>query len=167
MFGGGSRAPVAITLLVKNSKTTHEGCKIRYHDIGDYLTRKEKLEALSEAVSIKGFTDWQTITPNKYYDWIDQRSEAFAEFYPLGSQDARSGNADDTIFSLYSQGMKTGRDAYTYNFSRGVCAENAGRMTEDYLAALSELEANPELIADEVARRYTSNISWDRNSGII
>ena len=162
VFGGGSRAPVAITLLVKNSKATHEGCKIRYHDIGDYLTREEKLEALSEAVSIKGFTDWQTITPNKHYDWIDQRSEAFAEFYPLGSQDARSGNADDTIFSLYSQGMKTGRDAYTYNFSRGVCAENAGRMTEDYLAALSELEANPELIADEVARRYTSNISWDR-----
>ena len=58
--------------------------------------------------------------------------------------------------------MKTGRDAYAYNFSRGVCAGNAGRMTEDYVAALSELEANPELIADEVARQYTANISWDR-----
>ena len=54
VFGGGSRAPVAITLLVKNPDAAHEGCKIQYRDIGDYLTREEKLDALSEAVSISG-----------------------------------------------------------------------------------------------------------------
>ena len=59
VFGGGSRAPVAITIFVKNPNATHEGCKIHYRDIGDYLTREEKLEALREAVSIKGFSDWQ------------------------------------------------------------------------------------------------------------
>ena len=82
VFGGGSRAPVAITILVKNPKAIHEGCKIYYCDIGDYLTRQQKLEALSEAVSIKGFSDWQPITPNRYYDWVDQRSEAFARVLP-------------------------------------------------------------------------------------
>ena len=162
VFGGGSRAPVAISLLVKKPDATHEECKIYYRDIGDYLTHEQKLKTLSEAVSIKGFSDWQAITPNKHYDWVNQRSDAFAKFYPLGSQDARSGNANDTIFSLYSQGMKTGRDAYAYNFSNGVCAENARRMTQDYLDALSELETNSELIADEVARRYAANLSWDR-----
>ena len=55
VFGGGSRAPVAITILVKNPNATHEGCKIHYRDIGDYLTREQKLEALTEAVSIKGY----------------------------------------------------------------------------------------------------------------
>ena len=34
-------------------------------------------------------------------------------------------------------------------------------MTQDYLAALSELKANPELMADDVARRHSSNIKWD------
>ena len=63
VFGSGSRAPVAIMILVKNPNATHEGCKIHYRDIGDYLTRQQKLEALTEAVSIKGISDWQAITP--------------------------------------------------------------------------------------------------------
>ena len=54
VFGGGSRAPVAIMIFVKNPNATHDGCKIHYRDIGDYLTREQKLEALREAVSIKG-----------------------------------------------------------------------------------------------------------------
>ena len=160
VFGSGSRAPVAVTILVKNPNATHEGCKIQYHDIGDYLTREEKLEALQEALSMKGFCDWQPIIPDRHYDWVDQRSEAFAEFYPLGSQDVRAGNADDAIFELYSQGVKTNRDVYIYNFTRDACAENARRMTQDYLDALSELNENPELTADEVARRHTENVTW-------
>ena len=79
VFGGGSRAPVAISILVKNPNATHEGCKIQYRDIGDYLTREEKLETLREKESISGFNDWETITPDKHYDWIGQRNEAFAE----------------------------------------------------------------------------------------
>ena len=160
VFGSGSRAPVAITIFVKNSNPTHEGCKIHYHDIGDYLTREEKLEALREAVSIKGFSDWQAITPDKSYDWIDQRSEAFAQFYPMGSKETKAGKANDAIFRLYSLGLATGRDAYIYNFSRDACAENAERMTQSYLVAISELEENPELSVNEVARRHTENITW-------
>ncbi|MDE0017093.1 MAG: damage-inducible protein, partial [Candidatus Poribacteria bacterium] len=138
----------------------HEGCYIHYRDIGDYLTREEKLKALNDAKSIKGFSDWQTIKPNKHYDWIDQRSEAFTEFYPLGTKEAKADKADDAIFRLYSQGVKTNRDAYIYNFAHSACAENARRMTQDYLDALSELEENPELSAEEVARHYTDNVTW-------
>ena len=161
VFGGGSRAPVAITLFVKNPNATHEGCKIQYRDIGDYLTREQKLEALREAVSITGFSDWQTITPNAHHDWIDQRSDAFAEFYPIGSQDARTGRADNVIFKLFSPGYLTGRDAYIYNFSNDACAENAKKMVQNYLAAISELEENPELTLDEVVSRHNSHIKWD------
>ena len=161
VFGGGSRAPVSIMILVKNPNATHDGCKIQYHDIGDYLTREEKLDALTNAVSIKGFSDWQTIIPDKHYDWIDQRSEVFAKFYPLGSKEAKAGKMDDTIFGLYSQGLETTRDAYIYNFSRDACAENALRMTQDYLDALSELEDNPEVSVDEVASRHNESIKWN------
>ena len=162
VFGSGSRAPVAITIFVKNPNATHDGCKIHYRDIGDYLTREQKLEALRAAVSIKGISDWQTITPDEHNDWIDQRNEAFDEFYPLGSEDAKAGNADDAIFGLYSRGLATGKDAYIYNFSRDVCAENAQRMTQSYLNALQEREDNPELTVEQVIRRHTSGIKWDR-----
>ena len=162
VFGSGSRAPVAITILVKNPNATHEDCKIHYRDIGDYLTREEKLEALSESVSINGFSDWQTIIPNKHHDWIGQRSDAFAEFYPLGTKETKAGNADNGIFKLYSNGYKTGKDAYIYNFSRNACAQNALRMTQDYSAAISELEEKHELTVEAVINRHNLNIKWDR-----
>ncbi len=108
----GQGHPVAITILVKNPNTTHKGCRIHYKDIGDYLTREEKLTKLRKAVSISGVSDWQEITPDEHYDWIEQRNAAFARFYPLGSKDAKAGAADDTIFGLYSRGLSTGRAAY-------------------------------------------------------
>ena len=164
VFGSGSRALVAITILVKNPNATHEGCKIHYRDIGDYLTREQKLEVLREAVSIKGVSDWQTITPDKHYDWIHQRSEAFAEFYPLGSDEARAGEVDDTIFRMYSRGVNTGRSAYIYNFSRNACAEIAQRMTKCYLAALADIKHILKPTKDQVkkvAACHASHLKWD------
>ena len=161
VFGQGSRAPVAITILVKNPNVAQDGCRIYYRDIGDYLSREEKLEALDKAGSISGFSDWQRITPDEHHDWIGQRSDTFAQFYPMGSNDARMGVVDDTIFGLYSRGLTTGKDIYIYNFSRDACAENAQRMTQDYLNALQEREDNPELTVDAVARRHSSNLKWE------
>ncbi len=161
VFGSGSRAPVAITILVKNPHASHDGCYIRYKDIGDYLTREDKLEILHKAGAISRVSDWKTIRPDKHHDWIGQRNDAFAQFYPLGSKEARTGNVNNTIFGLYSQGLKTGRDAYIYNFSRNTCAGNARKMIKDYLAALSEMQANSQLLADEVTRSHSSNLKWD------
>ena len=162
VFGNATQSPVAITLLVKNSNVEYDGCHIHYRDIGGELKREEKLKTLSEKVSISGFRDWQIITPNRHYDWVDQRSEAFTEFYPIGTKEAKAGRADDAIFMLYSRGLATSRDPYVYNFSRNTCAENALRMTQDYLAALSEIETNPGLTEDVAARRNASNVRWDR-----
>ena len=160
VFGGGSRAPVAVTILVKNPNATHEGCKIGYRDIGDYLTRQEKLEELREAESISGFSDWDTITPDKHNDWIDQRNEAFANFYPMGSEDTKRGKADNAIFRLYVRGLETTRDAYIYNFTKNTCAEIALRMTQEFLAARFDMNENSDLTADEAAQRHSSNIKW-------
>ena len=162
IFGQGSRAPVAISIFVKNPEAKHDGCKIKYRDIGDYLTREEKLEILRDKEAISGFTDWDTITPDKHHDWIEQRSKAFVQFYPMGSKEAKAGKADNTIFELFSNGFKTGRDAYIYNFSRNVCADSAEQMTQSYLAALSELEGNPGLTIEQLIQRHNSNIKWDR-----
>ncbi len=161
VFGSGSRTPVAITLFVKAPEATHEGCRIKYRDIGDYLTREEKLNLLQEAESIAGFSEWQTIIPNEHYDWIGQRSELFSKYYPLGSDEARNRKVDDTVFRLFSKGYKTARDPYIYNFSSETCKKNAQLMTEDYLEAISELENDSTLPVDQAAERHCENIKWD------
>ena len=162
VFGNATRSPVAITILIKNLHSEHAGCHIYYREIGDDLKRHEKLESLNKTKSIYSFSDWQTITPDDHHDWIGQRSKIFQQFYPLGSQASKAGKVDDAIFKLFSTGYKTGRDAYIYNFSRDACAENAERMTQEYLNAFSEFEQSPKLTVDEVVSRHNSNIKWDR-----
>lgn len=44
IFGSGSRTPIAITFLVKNPTKKGQKATIHYHDIGDYLTREQKLK---------------------------------------------------------------------------------------------------------------------------
>ncbi len=73
IFGQGSRAPIAITLLVKNP-TAPGSCQVCYHDIGDCLTREQKLSIIETFGSIDSMP-WQTITPNTSGDWINQRDE--------------------------------------------------------------------------------------------
>ena len=163
VFGKASRAPVAITILVRNQEASHEGCRILYRDIGDYLKREAKLGILRKAGSVAGIANWRTIEPDRYHDWIAQRSEAFQTFYPLGTKAAKAGKADDAIFKLFSNGFKTGRDAYMYNFSRAACAENARKMVGDYLGALQELKGRrlPASELDAIASRHSAHVRWD------
>ena len=162
VFDQGSRAPVAITILVKNPNAAHSGCRILYRDIGDYLKKEEKLGVLRDAGSVSGISDWQEITPDKHHDWVRQRNPVFEKFTPLGSDDAKKGIADDTIFWLYSRGLATSRDPYLYNFSQDSCLANARRMTEDYIAAYSDIERNPQNTVDAAASAHSSNLKWDR-----
>ena len=122
VFDQGSRAPVAVVLLVRNQSAQHKGCRIRYRDIGNNLNRKEKLSIVREAGSIKGIEEWQEVTPDEHNDWIGHRDPAFQAFYPMGSKAAKAGRVDDPVFKLFSNGYKTSRDAYLYNFSRVNCA---------------------------------------------
>jgi predicted helicase len=48
VFGEGSRTPISITVLVKNPKKQTEKAMIYYHDIGDYLSREEKLKIIEK-----------------------------------------------------------------------------------------------------------------------
>ena len=161
VFGQGSRAPVAVTILVRNPDADPDGCRILYHDVGDYLTREKKLDRVREAGSIAGIEDWQAITPDRHHDWVGQRDEAFQELYPVGSKVAKAGKTDEAVFKLFSNGYKTGRDAYVYNFSRRACAENAQKMVGDYRGALLVREEQPGYGMDEIARHYSANLRWD------
>ena len=163
VFGQGSRAPVAITILVRKPESSHPGCRIRYRDVGDYLKSTEKLEIVGEAGSIADIKDWRTITPDRHHDWVSQRSEAFQKLYPMGTKAAKAGKSGDAIFTLFSNGYKTGRDAYVYNFSRDACAENARTMVGEYLGVLRQLNQTENEIrdVDEIARHYSSSLRWD------
>ena len=120
VFDSGSRSPIAITILVMHpDKPKDEKAKIYYHDIGDYLTREEKLKIIKAFGSIANpKMDWKEITPNSHGDWINHRSEVFGSLYLLGDKGEKSKIDKHTFFEpYYSNGLKTQRDFWCYNSS--------------------------------------------------
>ena len=163
VFGQGSRAPVAISLFVRNPKAEHDGCRIHYRDIGDYLSRQEKLDFLRETVSIAGVADWQQVSPNAQHDWIDQRSEEYQRLHPLGSKGVKAGRGDHAAFQLFSNGWKTGRDAYLYSFSFDALTTKVRQAVSEFGRARRELRDSvaERDVADAIAREHSTHIHWD------
>lgn len=127
VFDQGSRAGVALLILIKDTSKSGRA-EIYYHDIGDYLTREEKLARLQAYGDIRRVT-WERITPNQAHDWINQRSEDFEGFPAIGAK--RSGDKK-AIFELHSSGLKTGCDTWAYNFSQAELADNMRRMIDEF-----------------------------------
>ena len=125
-FGSGSRSPVAITILVRNpDKKKHE---IHYRDIGDYLSREQKLKIIGNAGSIQGLKGWKPIEPDGNHDWLDQRDDTFTEHLPIGTKETKSGKGDENaIFRMYSRGIETTRDTWMYNSSTSKLSKNMTR----------------------------------------
>ncbi len=113
VFEQASRSTITLTFLVKDVSVT-ERARIWYHDIGDYLSRQQKFDQLIQFQSLE-HTPLIEIKPNQHHDWINQRSEQFQHYLPLSPRNAENG---DALFDRETNGMKTHRDAWVYNFSK-------------------------------------------------
>lgn len=152
VFGQGSRAPIAITILVKAS---HEGdAKIFYNDIGDYLSRDEKLLRLQQTPNVL-HESFKIITPNDKGDWINQRGDLFDSFIAL-APDKKFDGASQSFFIINSAGVLTSRDAWVYNFSRSELEKNI-RTAIDYYNTHEPTEIDPTKIAWTELTRTNKN----------
>ncbi len=151
IFGSGSRAPVAISLFVKNSRAEKQG-QVFFHDIGDYLSRDEKLKIIRDFKSISGIADrggWKFIRPNEHFDWLKQRGQEFAEHVSITSKDG----APKGLFLTHSAGLKTNRDAWVYNFSKSALTRRIqsavaffnAEVDRKAVAAVFQRNTNPNL----------------------
>lgn len=164
VFGGGSRTPVAICVLVKDPSHTGEAV-LHYRDIGDYLTRGDKLDIIAQEGSIAN-TEWEVIVPNEAADWIDHRDEKYDTYQPIGDKATKGKPNTPGVFQLYSLGLATNRDAWVYNFSARAVEENVRRMIEFYNSEVDRYQQ-----ADGPAKKIKVNdfinfdstqFSWDR-----
>ncbi|MDQ1307399.1 MAG: hypothetical protein QG671_3232, partial [Actinomycetota bacterium] len=132
IFGSGSRNTVAVFIGIKDP--AHAGaCQIHYNDIGDYLTREQKLQIVAD--NTIDSADWQTITPSLTGDWINQRDETFSTWPVIGDKKLTPGAA--SVFSLFSRGLESGRDAWVYNFSRPLLTRHVELLIDNYNSELS------------------------------
>ncbi len=124
VFGGGSRTTIAVTLLVKKPELRSQKAIIHYQDIGDYLGKEDKLSAVKRFASVLNTEmQWTAITPNEHGDWISHRNESFGNFFAMGDKDDKA-NRETVFLPVYSNGLKTQRDAWCYNSNRKLIENN-------------------------------------------
>lgn len=161
IFGLGSRTPITITILVKNPekmKPIGNKAHIHYHDIGDYLSREDKLALVKGFGSVSSeLIKWIDIEPNDKNDWINQRGGVFDGLVHLGEKS----NLQTIFNQCFTNGLKTGRDAWCYNFSNDNLFRNLQICTEFYNNQRTKI-ANGTIDKLEI---NLHKISWDE--GII
>lgn len=168
VFGQGTRTPVAITLLVKNPDSKSHG-EIRFYDIGDYLSREEKLALVAQiggidAISSKGL--WTNIKPDEHGDWISQRDGSFSDFFAMGD---KSGG-ERKLFENFSQGVLTARDSWAFDPSATSLAKKMAAMIASYNAEVDRFEGEfsgldrkaRENAVDDFIDSDSAKVSWSR-----
>jgi predicted helicase len=164
IFGSGSRTPIAITFLVKNPTSKNQKATIHYHDIGDYLSREEKLNMVSKFASVANSEMiWQTLTPNEHGDWLNQRNDIFGTFISL-EPGKKFDIGTKSYFIVNSRGNESSRDTWVYNSSISKLKSNVqhtvvfyNKQVQDYKEAL---KINPALKIEDFINTDSENISW-------
>ena len=160
IFGGGSRTPITITFLVKNPAKVGQKATIHYHDIGDYLTREQKLDLVKKFRSIDGRSiDWQIIEPTDRHDWINQRDGLFDTLIQLGDKKKSS----QTVFSIFTAGDITHRDSWCYNSSSSTLTNNIKSCIDFYNIQKNECIGCSSL--EDIMKKVDGDltkIKWDQ-----
>lgn len=153
VFGSGSRAPIAITMLVKNPASKERGT-IHYHCVGEYLSQEEKLTAVAS------FRDrdpkWEKLEQDRHGDWLDQRDEGWYEYAPMGLWEGHKKLAGG-LFAVWSRGATTSRDSWMIGFSKDAIISNMQRMISNYNSQVDDLVARG---GDFQIDRKKDFISW-------
>jgi predicted helicase len=167
IFGSGSRTPIAITLLVKNPDVKTEKATIHYHDIGEYLTREEKLKIVSDFKSFGNEkTPLKSLIPNEHGDWLSMRNASFENYIPLASE-KKFDSKSKSFFSISGPGISSGRDFWVYNFSKNSVVQNTKKTIQFFNAQCAKLKTaralNINVKTDAVIESDLKQISWTVN----
>ena len=173
----GIRVGVSINLFVKNRENSSESPRIFYYRTDDLWNRKQKFDFLNEREHA-GRIEWQNVQPDARHTWLTEGLHTeFDTFMPMGSKEAKAvkGAPVDVIFKTYSNGVKTNRDAWVYNFDRNVLTENIKRMIENYNAEVArwvqrtdrEADVDDFVVSDDTKIKWSSTLKQKLQSGQI
>ena len=148
VFGSGSRAGVAVLLLVKRPGPVTEPAAIHYYDIGDYLSREQKLEVVGKSQFDE--IEWADVTPNDQGDWINQRSDAYLGLRPVAVIQSEGAIPSLTpLFESSSFGVTSRRDAWVFNSSGNRLRELVERQVAFYNEQVHALQNGADAVESD------------------
>ena len=160
----GIRVGVSINFFIKRRDSAKAHAKVFYTRVDEFWRKEDKyryLDSKGHHQNIK----WKAITPDRRYTWLTEGLCAeFETFIPMGTQKAKETKvqAVDVIFQTYSNGVKTNRDAWAYNFNRNALAKNMSGMIDTYNEQVLkwERQAVRDTNIDDFVISDAAKISW-------
>jgi predicted helicase len=162
VFGLAAMVGIAVGNFIKkgNSKKS----QIQYDTVHFRSTRQEKFDYLTKAGSVSGI-QWTTLKPDAKNNWFEAANEdEFADFVPIGSKEAKASKWGEAVavFSVYSNGIKTNRDAVVYDPNEAMLAERIKQFVRDYNAEVHRFSAEGKPKNIDTFVDY-SKIDWSRD----
>ena len=138
--GHGSRNGVQVTVLVRNPQgATEEPALLRYAEVPEYSTLKQKFDWLAELGDVTS-DRFDVVEPNNTHDWVNITDGSFEKLMPL-CELAKGPQTGQSVVADHALGIATNCDTYVYSFSRAELCERVRRLISAYNDALELVEA--------------------------
>ena len=158
---------VAIGLFVR--KEGAEGCEIHYTKRGDFEPADDKLAFLFSTNLPE--IDFEHIVPDERGNWLEQIDNDFNDLLPLADRRtklAKNGAVEAAVFKLFSLGVVTNRDDWTYDFDKANLAKKIRFFCSFYRRERARLlKENPKNTSGWVDRtiKWTSELEEHLTKG--
>jgi predicted helicase len=154
----GIQVGVSINFLIRKAHEPPRQARIYYAPVAIDWRKEQKYDFLEKRQDYRQIA-WQTIKPDKNQTWLTEGLQGdYEKLLPLVSGAKKNKEA---IFHKVSNGLKTNRDSWAYNFSRHALLINIQRLIETYNEQVAKWN-NLSLIAhiDDFVMNDGSKISW-------
>ncbi|HYG98806.1 MAG TPA: type ISP restriction/modification enzyme, partial [Terriglobales bacterium] len=153
----GIQVGVSINLFIR-AKSKNRRCNLFYVSMDDYWRKEQKYNFLDEAVSASR-VQFVELTPDRKNNWLtDDLSANYDFFLAAASKD----DAEPALFEIISNGVKTNRDSWAYNFQPEIVSANIQRSIEFYEAERARWNRSrlKEQELDGFLKPADTEISW-------
>ena len=171
----GIQVGVSINFFIRRRDNASAHTEIFYARVDEFWRKEDKYRYLDSKKHYQNI-EWEPITPDRRYTWLTEGLHAeFETFIPMGTREAKraSGEAVEVIFQTYSNGVKTNRDAWAYNFNRNALAENMSEMIHTYNAEVDRWKRRVNrdenvddfVVSNEVKIKWSGDLKLKLKSG--
>ena len=148
----GIQTGVAIGFFVRD-KSRADVCNIRYACREDDELAADKLAYLGQETLEK--VPFKEISPDKKQNWLNQSTSGFDRLTPIADKNvkyAKELGQQRAVFRLYSNGVKTNRDEWVYDYDIRNLREKVRYFSDTYNKLL-----------ESSSDSYDSSIKWSRD----
>jgi predicted helicase len=136
---------------------------VRYTRMDEFWTRHQKYRELERLVDASS-CEYSDVSDNSKNLWLTEgMADDWDEMIPLCSKEAKAGRAD-TVFATVSNGVKTNRDTWTYQFSRTNLVSLMRQHISEYNQWIARWSMeHPKPNVDDFIVFDDSKMSWSRD----